>query len=388
MSQLTLDQYALVEKARRFTWEHLVPLEQTLTQQEGIEPEQARTLMRLGQESRLFATNIDSKYGGVGLSTFENVLVQEQLGATKDVLIRRATGNIYECLTLGTAVQQERYLFPALKGERWCSLAVSEPEAGSDAASIKTCATKNDRGWVLNGRKMYISDAEYSDYFIVAAKTAPELGAKGISLFLVDKNMPGFSLGRRFNMMGFVGTSHNELILDQIHLNEDALLGEVNQGFQMLHQTLGKARLAKVSARGLGKCVRLLDLMMEHAKQRHQFGKPIVETGNIQYILADCAIEIRAARALLWETAKRMDSGESCREEISMLKVFVSELVGRVADHAVQIFGASGCHDGHLIESFYRDARLFRIIDGTSEVHRNIIANSLIKQGTPAVVDI
>ncbi|WP_338803901.1 acyl-CoA dehydrogenase family protein [Xenorhabdus griffiniae] len=388
MTQLTLDQHVLVEKARRFTWEHLVPLENTVTQQGGIEPEQARTLMRLGQESKLFATNIDFKYGGAGLSTFENVLIQEQLGVTKDILIRRATGNIYECLMLGTVAQQERYLFPALKGKRWCSLAVSELEAGSDAASIKTCATKSDQGWVLNGRKAYISDAEYSDYFIVAAKTAPELGAKGISLFLVDKNVPGFSFGKSFNMMGFIGTSHNELIFNQIHVEEDALLGEMNQGFKILCQTLGRARLAKVAARGLGKCVRLLDLMTEHAKQRHQFGKPIVETGNIRYILADCAIEIRAARALLWETARRMDQGESCREEISMLKVFVTELLGKVADHAVQIFGASGCHDGHLIESFYRDARLFRIIDGTSEIHRNIIANSLIKQGAPIIVDV
>ncbi|MGF1724745.1 acyl-CoA dehydrogenase family protein [Photobacterium nomapromontoriensis] len=388
MTQLTQAQQQLVELAREFTKQHLFPLEQLVTENGELSFDQARVVTGLGKEAGLFATNIGNEYGGVGLSVFENVLVQEQLGHAKDVLVRRATGNIYECLALGTPIQQESYLLPAVRGERWCSLAVSEPEAGSDVIAIETSAKKTDDGWLLNGRKMYISDAEYSDYFIVAAKTAPGLGANGISLFLVDKNAPGFSLGQRFNMMGFIGTSHNELIFDNIKLSDDALLGDLNKGFQLLCNTLGKARLAKVAARGLGKCVRLLDLMTEHAKTRHQFEQPLVSNGTIQNMLADSTMEIRAARALLWETARSMDNGLACREEISMLKVLVTELLGKVADHAVQIFGAAGCHDGHLIESCYRDARLFRIIDGTSEVHRNILAKSLVKKGALAVVDI
>lgn len=385
MSSLTPQQQALVEKARQFAHQYLLPLENEITQVNTLSDEQAVELTRRGIEAGFFASNIDSQWGGTGGSVFENVLVQEQLGMTKDVLVRRATGNIYECLALGSAQQREAYLLPAVRGERWSALAVSELASGSDVSSISTSAQKTESGWKLNGKKVYISDADYADYFIVAAKTAPELGAKGISLFLVDKQSAGFSLGQRYNMLGFDGTSHRELIFDNIQLPESALLGEENQGFSILCNTLGKARLAKVSARGLGKCVRLLELMTEHAKQRQQFGQSLSELGTVKVNLADAAMEIKMARALLWDTARRMDNGEACREEISMLKVFISELIGRLADEAVQLFGAQGCHDGHVIESFYRDARLFRIIDGTSEIHRNIIAKSLLKKGVSSL---
>ncbi|NRA85653.1 MAG: acyl-CoA dehydrogenase family protein, partial [Gammaproteobacteria bacterium] len=222
-----------------------------------------------------------AQYGGQGMSVFENVLVQEQLGQSKDVLVRRATGNVYECLAVGTDEQIEQYLLPSVSGERSCSLAISEPEAGSDIASIATTAIQTDNGWILNGRKCYISDAEFSDYFIVAAKTAPELDEKGISLFLVDKQSAGFSLGENFNMMGFIGTSHNELIFDNIALSPSALLGDENKGFFLLCNTLGSARLAKVAGRCLGKCVRLLKLMTEHINQRHQFGQSLAKVGVI-----------------------------------------------------------------------------------------------------------
>ncbi|MCF7480887.1 acyl-CoA dehydrogenase family protein [Vibrio sp. J1-1] len=388
MTVLDANQKALIQQTRDFVAQHLIPLESKIAEFGGLTDEESKDLTLKGIEAGLFATNIGNEYGGKGESVFNNVLIQEQLGVTKDVLVRRASGNIYECLTLGSEIQKETYLQPALRGERWCALAVSEPNAGSDVVSISTAAVKTEKGWRLNGRKMYISDSEYCDYFIVAAKTEPEKGAKGISLFLVDKSKAGFSLGKRFNMMGFVGTSHCELIFEEVELDEDALLGEINTGFKILCQTLGKARLAKVAARAIGKCVRMLNLMLEHGKTREQFGRRLLESDAMSHKLANHHIEVRAARALLWETAKRMDNGEGCRDEISMLKVLTTELVGRVADDAVQWFGASGCHDGELIESFYRDARLFRIIDGTSEVHRNIIAQSISKQGVRDILEL
>ncbi|MBD8513723.1 acyl-CoA dehydrogenase family protein [Photobacterium sp. WH77] len=388
MTILTESQTVLVERARLFAHEQLLPFESKITKFATLTDDDAKRLTQKGIEAGFFATNIATGLGGRGLSLFENVLVQEQLGVTKDILVRRATGNVYDCLTLASACQREQYLQPSVAGKRWAALAVSEPDAGSDVAAMKTQAVRTDSGWLLKGSKLYISDADYADYFIVAAKTAPERGVKGISLFLVDKQAAGFSLGQRFNMIGFDGTSHRELIFDQIELANDALLGEENQGFQLLCSTLGKARLAKVAARGLGKCVRLLHEMTEHAKQRQQFGQSLSMFGTVQSKLADGATGIRLSRALLWETAKRMDAGEACREEISMLKVYVSELLGRLADDAVQLFGASGCHDGGTIESFYRDARLFRIIDGTSEIHRNIISGSLLKNGVLPLCDV
>lgn len=388
MTILDAKQKALIQNTRDFVAQHLIPLEPRITTNGGLSDEESKSLTEKGLASGLFATNIAKEHGGLGESVFNSVLIQEQLGVTKDVLVRRACGNVYECLTLGTEEQKETYLQPALRGERWCALAVSEPNAGSDVVSISTEAVKTDKGWKLNGKKVYISDSEYCDFFIVAAKTEPELGAKGISLFLVDKRKAGFSLGQRFNMMGFVGTSHCELIFDNLELDNSALLGEVNTGFKILCQTLGKARLAKVAARAIGKCVRMLDLMVEHGKTRQQFGRPLLDSEALSHKLANHNMEVRAARAFLWETAQRIDSGEDCRNEISMLKVLTTELVGRVADDAVQLFGASGCHDGGLIESFYRDARLFRIIDGTSEVHRNIIAQSMVKDGMTDILDL
>ncbi|WP_020405780.1 acyl-CoA dehydrogenase family protein [Hahella ganghwensis] len=382
MPTLTPQQELLIQKARDFVQTELLPLEAQVEKDGGLSPEISARITRKSREIGLFASNIDERFGGGGLSALDNVLVQEQLGATKEILARRAAGNIYECLIEGTVHQIESFLIPSIRGERFSALAVSEPEAGSDAASIQTRAEKTQTGWILHGKKHFISDAENCDYFIVAAVTAPNLGPRGISLFLVEKDMKGFSLGKRFNMLGFKGTSHCELIFDNIVLGQDALLGQENEGFRMLGDTLGKARLAKVGARAIGKCQRLLHLMRDHARDRQQFGKAIIDYGPINQMIADSAIEIAAARALVLQTARDIDAGMNCREAISQVKVLTTETLGRVADRAVQVFGARGCHDDHVIESFYRDARLYRIIDGTSEIHRNIIVKEHKKPGT------
>lgn len=376
MPTLTPQQEVLVQRARDFVQTELLPLEKQIEDDGQLSRDLSEDIIGKAREIGLFAPNIPQRFGGGGLNTLDNVLVQEQLGATKEILARRAGGNIYECLIEGTGEQMERYLLPSVRGERHSALAVSEPEAGSDAASIQTRATRTKSGWILNGRKHFISDAEFCDYFIVAAVTEADGGARGVSLFLVEKGTDGFSLGKRFNMLGFRGTSHCELMFDNVSLGSEAILGTENEGFRLLGETLGKARLAKVGARAVGKCHRLLHLMKEHARGREQFGKAIIEYGPISQMIADSAIEIAAARALVLQTASDIDAGLHSRAAISEVKVLTTETLGRVADRAVQIFGGRGCHDEHVIESMYRDARLYRIIDGTSEIHRNIITKA------------
>jgi acyl-CoA dehydrogenase len=270
-----------------------------------------------------------------------------------------------------------------VRGERTCSIAITEPGAGSDTAAITTRAVKDGDGWRLSGQKHFISDGEFSDFFIVSAVTDPERRPKGISLFLVDKRMPGCTLGRNQPMMGLIGTSHVELVFDNIKLGPEHLLGGEGGGIRLVLETLGRVRLTQVGARAVGKSTRLLDLMTEHAKQRHQFGKPIGDFQLVQQMLADSVIELNAARFMMLKAAWEIDQGRDARTWISMVKVHAAETLGRVADRAVQIFGGMGYCKELPIERYYREARVYRIFDGTSEIHRTVVARSVQKVGSP-----
>ena len=275
-----------------------------------------------------------------------------------------------------------------MRGERVFSVCFTEPEAGSDAAGIKTRATRDGDGWLLSGQKIFISDGLFSDFFVVSAVTDPAKGAKGISLFIVDKGMPGFTIGRDQPMMGLAGTSHIEMFFDNVRLGPEHLLGQEGRGLNHAFETLGRIRLAQIGARAVGKATRILDMTTEYARERRQFGKPIGEQQLIQQLLADSAIEINAARLLLLQAAHEIDQGRDARERISMVKVYASEMLGRVADRAVQVFGGMGYCKDLPIERFYRDARIFRIFDGTSEIHRTVIARSMMKHGAARFADV
>ena len=216
--------------------------------------------------------------------------------------------------------------------------------------------------------------------------TDPDAGGRGISLFLVDKTMGGVRVGRDQPMMGLAGTSHVELFFDDVVLGPENLLGEPGRGLALVYGTLGRVRLAHIGARALGLARRLVDAMTEHAGERRQFDRPIGEFQLVQQMLADSAMEIAAARLLLLHTAWRIDRGEQAREGISMVKVQASETLGRIADRAVQVFGGAGICKDLPIERIYRDARIFRIYDGTSEIHRGIIARGLLARGATSVL--
>jgi acyl-CoA dehydrogenase len=314
-------------------------------------------------------------------------LVEEELGRTADALIRRVFGQVYEMLLQCQGEQRERYLYPTVRGDKITCLGLTEPNAGSDAANIETTAERTGDVFVLNGRKHFISDGDIADYAIVFAVTDKALRARGgITAFLVDRDTPGFTTGRIQPMMGHRGYHHAELVFEDCRVPATQVLGEVGQGFKLVMTTLSRVRLAHIGARAVGMAERLLEMAREHASSRRQFGRLIAEFQLIQGMLADSATEVYATRLMVYNSAWEIDQGRDVRAKISMVKLYASEMQSRVVDRVLQIFGGMGFCKELPIERMYRDARVTRIYDGTSEIHRTIIARQLLKDGLPTGV--
>ena len=384
---ITEEQRLLVGTIREFVHRELKPLEEDVEAGGYLADDVAREIRQKSQKLGLYAVNIPREFGGGGLSFLEWMMAEEQFGRTSDILIRRAFGNVYEILLEASEKQKQTYLLPAVTGERTFSVAFTEPEAGSDAAAIKTKAERSGEGWVLNGSKHFISDGLFSDFFVVTAVTDPTAGVHGISTFIVEKGMTGFTIGRDQPMMGLRGTSHVEMQFENVSLSSDHLLGSEGQGLKLAFATLGRVRLAQVVARSIGKATLVMDQCLDYARERRQFGAPIGDFQMIQQMLADSAMEINGTRLALWHTASRIDAGEEVRGSISMLKVQAAEMLGHVVDRAVQIFGGAGYCRDLPIERYYRDARIYRIYDGTSEIHRAVLAKQMMR-GDTSVYDI
>jgi acyl-CoA dehydrogenase len=379
------EQKMMIGTVRRFIAEELKPLENGIEESGYLSNTVAQAVFEKAKALGLYALNIPSDLGGGGLSVMDRILCEEQFGHTSDYLIRRAFGNVYEPLLECKGAQVERWLKPAVQGTRTCAIAITEPGAGSDAQGIKTHAKKTSidgkEGWVLNGSKHFISDGEWSDFFLVSAKTGNSPGDKAISMFMVDKNLPGFTVGKDQKMMGLRGTPHVELFFDNVPLEPLALLGEEGQGFKLAMGALNVVRLAQVGARAVGKASHVLELMVDYANERKQFNSKIGDFQMVQQMLADSVIEINAARWMVYHAAWMLDQGHDAREQIAMVKVHAAETLGRVVDRAVQVFGGMGFCKELPIERYYRDARIYRIFDGTSEIHRTVIARSVMKKG-------
>ena len=375
---LSAEQRMLINTVRRFVDAELRPLEQGVEDSGMLAPDVAEAIKAKSRVLGLYAMNMPEALGGGGLSAVDWMLVEEEFGRTTDILVRRAFGNVYEILLAGTLAQMDRWLIPAIRGERVFSVALTEAEAGSDAAAIRTRAVRSGDGWVLSGQKQFISDALYSDFYVITAVTDPNIGARGITTFIVDRDAAGVTVGPDQPMMGLRGTTHAGLTFDNVALGPENLLGTEGQGLQLALETLGRVRLAQVAARAVGKATLLLEMAVDHAGNRQQFGQPI---GAFQYIgqmLADSAVEINATRLALWQAAWMLDQGHPARTQISAVKLQSSEMMGRVADRVVQVFGGLGFSKDMGVERYYRDARIYRIFDGTSEIHRNVIARRLL----------
>jgi len=371
------EQKMMIDTIRRFIAEELHRLEDELDEQGFLAKEMALAIFEKSKALGLYALNIPERFGGGGLSNLERIICEEQFGHTSDYLIRRAFGNVYEPLLECQGAQVERWLKPTVEGVRTCSIAITESGAGSDAAGIKTNARKTDAGWVLNGSKCFISDGEWSDFYLVSAKT----GDKEISMFMVDKGLPGFTLGKDQKMMGLRGTPHLELYFDDVALEPVCLLGEQGQGFKLAMGALNVVRLAQVGARAVGKASHVLELMLDYVNERKQFGQKIGDFQMVQQQIADSVIEVNAARWMVYQAAWMLDQGFDAREQIAMVKVFAAEMLGKVVDRAVQLFGGMGFCKELPIERYYRDARVYRIFDGTSEIHRTVVAKMAMKKG-------
>jgi len=374
-----------MSEIRSFVREIAIPAEAEVVEKNQI-PEAIVDVMR---KRGFFGWSIPREYGGSGLSTEELALANIEISQAATTFRARAgtnTGIGSEGLVQdGTKAQKEKWLPRLASGEITGCLALSEPDAGSDATALKTIAlqVKDSPGqFYINGTKRYITNAPIADLFTVFARTNPsDLSHKGISAFLISKDIPGISAGPEHKKMGQAGSPVSEVFLkDVLATSNDVIGGELGMGFATAMKALNKQRI-NLAALCIGPAIRMLEEALVHVKKRQQFGRPIAEFQLVQAMLAECKVEIEAAKSLVLETARARDRGEDVTTQASICKYYASEMCGRVADRVVQIFGGAGyCADiGGPIEMLYRDVRLFRLYEGTSQIHLLNIAKRILK---------
>ncbi len=369
---------------RRFVRERLIPNEHRLEEDDAVPEEIVEEMRRLG----LFATSLPTEYGGLGLTMEQQVRAHMEFTQASAVYRSRLSTTIglgaQPLLHHGSEEQRREYLPRMASGEITSSFGLTEPEAGSDAGSLRTTAVREGGEYVLNGIKRYITNAPEADLFIVMARTNPEIkGASGISAFIVPAGTPGLSVGPIDKKMGQAGAHTAEVFFNDCRVPASALIGgKEGEGFKTAMAGINHARL-HVACTCVGQALRLTEEALDYATKRVQFDKPIVEFQAIQGMLADCRTEAFAARAMILDTARRQDQGEDVRTDISCCKYYASEMVCRVADRAVQIHGGAGYMAASTVERLYRDVRLFRIFEGTSQIQQMIIARGMLKERQP-----
>jgi acyl-CoA dehydrogenase len=370
----------ILREVRRFVRNEVVPLEAQIDETDEI-PERIRAQ---AAELGLFGFALPAEHGGVGLTAEQEVQLVFELGWTTPALrsmVGTNNGIGGHVLVLGgTPDQQRRWLPPLASGEVTAAFALTEPEAGSSPADLTSTAREEAGGWVLNGTKRFITNAPMADLFMVFARSSGETGsADGISAFAVPSDTPGLTVGPRDHKMGQAGAWTADVVLDGVHVGADALIGGIEgTGYRTALACLAHGRL-HIAALCVGLAARLVEESVDRAIARRQGGRPIAEHQLVGAMLADSQTELMAGRALVLETARAYDSGRDTRLGPACAKLFASEMVGRVADRAVQIHGGAGYMRGIPVEHFYRDARLFRIYEGTSQIQQLVIAAELVR---------
>ncbi|CAB3671150.1 Acryloyl-CoA reductase (NADH) [Achromobacter mucicolens] len=369
----------LIDAVRRFVHERLIPAEDELAASGEVPPDIVNEMRDLG----LFGLSISPDFDGLGLTMEEEVRVVFELGQTSPAFRSLAGTNIgigsQAIVLAGTDEQRARYLPKLASGELIGSFALTEPDAGSDAMSLRVSAERDGDFYVLNGTKRYITNAPIAGLFSVMARTAPERRANSISCFLVEAGTPGLIIGKPDKKMGQAGALTSDVVFDNCRVPASALLGgEEGNGFRTSMRVLDKGRL-HISALCVGIADRLLRDAVKYATERKQFGQPIAEFQLIQAMIADSQAELYAARCMVLDAARMRDRGENTTMQAACCKLFSTEMVGRVADRAVQIHGGAGYMSEYAVERFYRDVRLFRIFEGTSQIQQLVIARETIK---------
>ena len=368
----------LKETVRRFVRERLVPLEDQVEETDEVPAEIRREMAELG----LFGLSIPIAYGGLGVDMTTEAEIAFELGWTSPAFRSVVGTNVgigsQGIVIDGTEEQKQAYLPLLATGDIVGSFALTEPDIGSDAAHLKTRAERDGDRYRITGTKRFITNAVYADIFTLMARSEPDVtGARGVSAFIVPADSPGITLGQPDKKMGQRGTKTSDVILDGVEVPAANIIGgEPGQGFKTAMKVLDRGRL-HISAIALGAAERLIHEALSFACEREQFGKPIADFQLIQAMLADSRTEAYAARSMVLDAAARFDRGERLTMEAACCKYYCSEMVGRIADRAVQIHGGAGYMSEYAVERFYRDVRLFRIYEGTSQIQQIVIAREM-----------
>ncbi|WP_164215867.1 acyl-CoA dehydrogenase family protein [Virgibacillus sp. YIM 98842] len=369
----------LRQNVRKFVREEVEAVAMEIEEKNEI----PQKIVEQSKEMGLFSLGIPEEYGGLGLDMVGKCAIYEELGKTHNgytTLIGAHTGiGSVGIVELGTDAQKEKYLPKMASGEWIGSFALTEPSAGSNAANMKTTAEKKGDKYIINGSKHYITNAVDGHVFTVMAVTDPSKGAKGITSFIVEKDFPGFILGNVEDKMGLRGSHSAELFFEDMEVPAENVLGEEGRGYVNALKILANGR-AGLAARNLGSSKRLLEHCLDYASEREQFGQPIIEMQAIQHMLAEISKEIAALEALTYKVAWMTDQGQRVVKDAAIAKLYGSEVYNKVADLAVQIHGGIGYMRDYPIERYYRDARITKIYEGTSEIQKNIIANELKRE--------
>ncbi len=378
---LSFEQEMIVDTVRSFVENEIYPHEAEVERSGEVPLELGHEIRDKCLEAGYFAANISEQYGGGGLNNLDFTLLERELGRASNglaVFFGRPSGILQAC----NAEQQEKYLFPAVKGEKFDALAMTEPGAGSDVRGMQCSAKQDGSDWVVNGSKHFISHANIADFVIVFIATGEEQTPRGkkkkITCFLVDRGTPGFEIRPGYNSVSHRGYKNCILNFDNCRLPEAQILGELHGGFDVMNEWLYATRLT-VAATSVGRARRAFEYALPYCAERKQFGQQIGKFQGVSFKLADMITEIDAGDWLTLSAAWKLDEGIECNREIASAKLYATEMLARVTDEAIQIFGGMGLMDELPLERFWRDARVERIWDGTSEIQRHIISRDLLR---------
>ncbi|MDB5082962.1 MAG: acyl-CoA dehydrogenase domain protein [Chloroflexi bacterium] len=379
--QLPEELIDLKKSIREFVDKELIPVSQQVEDEDKIPDNVLKQMKELGY----FGLPFPEEYGGMGVGYMGYCVALEELGranAAYSNILGAHTSIAGGTIALGgNAQQKEKYLRPMAEGKMLGAFALTEPGSGSDAASIRTTAFKKGDRYIINGQKIWITNGPYADVITVYASTDKTLGPRGISAFIVEKGTPGLEYGKVDHKMGLHGSHTCPLFFEDMEVAEENRLGPEGTGFYTAMKALDGGRVS-LAAGAVGGAQAMLEASVKHAQERQQFGKPIGENQAIQWMLADMEVEIHATRLMVYHAAWKLDQGQRASHEAAMVKVYASEMAGRVADKAVQIHGGMAYMHDSPIERGYRDVRILRIYEGTSEVQRMIIAGDLLKNSS------
>jgi acyl-CoA dehydrogenase len=374
----TDEQLEIQRSVRSFVRKELVPMEDELLRREQRgEPgqpgrEEISALQQKAKRSGMWGINTPEEYGGVNLPATTQALINEEIGRTPWDF--RFGGSAPEILYGRTEFIEESYLKPTIEGERRFCFGLTESSSGSDPRAMRSTAAKRGSDWVINGEKTWITNGELSDYCILMAKTINDDGEQGVTAFLVDRDT-----GWKSARIGLMGSHHaSSLYFDNVIVPERNILGEVNGGFTLALGAITQSRAYEVSARNIGASKRLLEMAIGYANERVTFGRPLATRENIQWMIADSDVEIRAAQGLVMRAAAKADAGDDYRIEACSAKLFASRIANQVVDRVMQIHGALGYAKGFVVERYYRDLRVERIYEGTDEMQLSTIARALL----------